>query len=512
MILKGNARKNGKELASHLLNASSNEHVELAELRGFAGDDLHQAFAEIEAIATGTKADKYLYSLSINPNDPLTREQYQTAIDHIEKKLGLTDQARAIVFHVKEGREHAHVVWSKINAEKMQAVHMAFDRQTLREASQELAREFGHDLPEGLKADRGNDRYSAQFDKKDFAELKQEERSGLSIDDRRSQITDAYHQSDSLSAFSYALEDRGFYLAKGDRRGVVVVDLAGEVHSLTRQIKDATAKDIKAQLNLASPDGLMSVQEAKRLIVDRARAQAEQRGAQEQKKQAERIQAKQAELKAMQGDHTATLEALKIEQVEMVGDSTKAIKEAYRDEWREVFKRQQSEAKELNRFISPLVRFGHVLTNKDWQENIALDFKGAVIPALQAIIKGKPNMAKLEHAHALERRELGNMQKLATNEEVKAIKSEIVQKRKEATKSYKVDVEILRASIERSTDNQESKRQGGNKKPASTRKAFSDRVKQATSTKDFQTATREAKEQARREQEQTRDNSGRSKL
>lgn len=410
MILKGNARKNGKELASHLLNASSNEHVELAELRGFAGDDLHQAFAEIEAIATGTKAGKYLYSLSINPNDPLTREQYQIAIDHIEKKLGLTDQARAIVFHVKEGREHAHVVWSKINAEKMQAVHMAFDRQTLREASQELAREFGHKLPEGLKADRGNDRYSAQFDKKDFAELKQEERSGLSIDDRRSQITDAYHQSDGLSAFSYALEDRGFYLAKGDRRGFVVVDLAGEVHSLTRQIKDSTAKDIKAKLDLTSPDGLMSVQEAKRLIVDRARAQAEQRGAQEQKKQVERIQ------------------------------------------------------------------------------------------------------AKLEHAHALERRELGTMQKLATNEEVKAIKSEIVQKRKEATKSYKVDVEILKASIERSTDNQESKSQGENKKPASTRKAFSDRVKQATSKDAFRTATKAAKELARKEQEQTRDNSGRSKF
>ena len=159
-----------------------------------------------------------------------------------------------------------------------------------------------------------------------------------------------------------------------------------------------------------------------------------------------------------------------------------------------------------------MVRIGHILTNKDWQENIALDFKGAVIPALQAIIKGKPNMAKLEHAHTLERRELGNMQKLATNEEVKAIKSEIIQKRKEATKSYKVDVGILRASIERSIDNQESKSQGENKKSTSTRKAFSDRVKQATSTDAFRTATKAAKEQAQKEQEQTRDNSGRSKF
>ena len=34
-------------------------------------------------------------------------------IARTEQALGLADQPRAVVFHVKEGREHCHVVWSR---------------------------------------------------------------------------------------------------------------------------------------------------------------------------------------------------------------------------------------------------------------------------------------------------------------------------------------------------------------------------------------------------------------
>ena len=55
MILKGNERSHGKELAKHLLNARDNEHVELHDLRGFACDDLHGAMQECEAVVRGTR-------------------------------------------------------------------------------------------------------------------------------------------------------------------------------------------------------------------------------------------------------------------------------------------------------------------------------------------------------------------------------------------------------------------------------------------------------------------------
>ena len=67
MILKGNQRANGQELAVHLLNAGDNEHVSVHELRGVLADDLAGAFKEVEAVSLGTKCQQYLFSLSLNP-------------------------------------------------------------------------------------------------------------------------------------------------------------------------------------------------------------------------------------------------------------------------------------------------------------------------------------------------------------------------------------------------------------------------------------------------------------
>src|SRR4051812_22612906 len=85
----------------------------------------------VEALASGTRCKEPLYSLSINPSAPISREQYYAAIDRIEQRLGLSGQARAVVFHVKHGREHAHVVWSRIDTAKMRAVQLSHDRQKL---------------------------------------------------------------------------------------------------------------------------------------------------------------------------------------------------------------------------------------------------------------------------------------------------------------------------------------------------------------------------------------------
>jgi len=66
MIMVGHSRGNGQNLARHLLS-SENEHVTVHDISGFACDDLHGAFKEAEAFSRGTKCQKYLYSLSLNP-------------------------------------------------------------------------------------------------------------------------------------------------------------------------------------------------------------------------------------------------------------------------------------------------------------------------------------------------------------------------------------------------------------------------------------------------------------
>ena len=67
----------------------------------------------------------------MSPSAPLTREQYNEAIGAIEAQARADDQPRAVVFHIKDGREHCHVVWSRIDVDKMRAVHMAHDRRKL---------------------------------------------------------------------------------------------------------------------------------------------------------------------------------------------------------------------------------------------------------------------------------------------------------------------------------------------------------------------------------------------
>src|SRR5207249_7425546 len=103
-----------------------------------------------------------LYSLSLNP-DPrqgtLTRKQYLDFIERTEKKLGLGEHGRVVVFHVKHGREHCHVVWTRIDERKMKAVQLSHDHQSLRTVVRGFARDHGLSLPSSMQKNRGRERY-----------------------------------------------------------------------------------------------------------------------------------------------------------------------------------------------------------------------------------------------------------------------------------------------------------------------------------------------------------------
>jgi len=255
MILKGSQRTNGKDLATHLSNQYDNEVVEIAEVRGTVANDLHGAFGEYEAVASGTKCTKPFYSLSINPSDPITRKQYSEAIDRIEKRLGLLDQPRSVIFHIKNGREHAHVVWSRLHAQTMKAIHISHDHLKLRTLARELAHEYGLRLPPGLKEDRP---YDVKFEKlgMSFAEKAQAEQTGITPIQRKKNITTLYNQSAGALEFKQALNDNGYKLAKGDRRSFVIIDPYGEVHSLSRQIEGVKPKALKTLFSVLSSDEL----------------------------------------------------------------------------------------------------------------------------------------------------------------------------------------------------------------------------------------------------------------
>jgi len=104
MILKGSQRGGGKQMAIHLLNAELNEHVKVHEVRGFIAPDVMGALNEAYAVSKGTQCKQFMYSVSFNPpqNEKVPISVFMDAIDKSEKKLGLMDQPRVVVFHEKE--------------------------------------------------------------------------------------------------------------------------------------------------------------------------------------------------------------------------------------------------------------------------------------------------------------------------------------------------------------------------------------------------------------------------
>jgi hypothetical protein len=272
MIPFASQRANGQDLATHLQNAQDNELVEVAHVRGAIAKDLHGAFAEWEVQAHGlTRCRNYLYSLSINPDPaqtPLTREQYMDYIARAEERLGLDGQPRAVVFHIKNGREHCHVVWSRIDARKEKAVQLSFDKDKLMMVTREFAREHGLRLPKGY--DRDRDKAAERGDKGRQATLyeqHQQNASGLSQADRMAAVTDAWRRSDSPQAFVNALSDLGYILATG-KRPYVLIDIDGHMNALPKLIADKQirTKDIRAFLAREyPPESLPSVEEARKL-------------------------------------------------------------------------------------------------------------------------------------------------------------------------------------------------------------------------------------------------------
>ncbi|WP_417423196.1 relaxase/mobilization nuclease domain-containing protein [Hoeflea sp.] len=274
MIPKASQRGGGKDLATHLLNAFDNELVEVAEVSGAIAPDLHGAFVEWEAIATGlTKCRNYLYSLSVNPDlgqGQLSRAQYMDYVDRVEKALGLSGQPRAVVYHIKNGREHCHVVWSRIDYQNEKAVHLAFDREKLMMVTREFAREHGLELPEGY----GPGRFDERRQKTSLYERAQERATGLTKEERQLQVTQAWRQSDSPKAFVRALEDLGYVLATGNRP-YVLVDIYGGMNALPKLIDDRSVrtKDIRAFLEKEfPPESLPTVEEAKALVAQHRKA------------------------------------------------------------------------------------------------------------------------------------------------------------------------------------------------------------------------------------------------
>ena len=336
MIPFASQRGFGQDLATHLLNTHDNETLEFGGVRGAIADDLHGAFSEWEAQASAlTKCRNYLYSLSINP-DPkqgaLSREQYIDYITRVEERLGLAEQPRAVVFHRKYGREHCHVVWSRVDAEKGRAVHIGFDRRSLMRVTKEFARDHGLTLPAGYEKDGSKSHQLSLYEKA------QQDGCGITMEQRVRDVTEAWQQSDSPRAFVNALASRGYVLATG-KRPYVLVDVYGNMNALPKLIDDRSVgtKDVRAFLEKEfPPEKLPSVEEVRAAAAkhreergaDKPRSDADERWTALEIKQQRRREFLLAEKTQLEERQISEKRALAARQQR----ETRALKDLYRAE------------------------------------------------------------------------------------------------------------------------------------------------------------------------------------
>ncbi|MDI1228248.1 MAG: hypothetical protein PSY14_11245 [bacterium] len=268
MIFYASVRGNADELAKHLLNAEENEHVTVHDIRGFVADDLAGALMEAYAISKGSRCKQFLFSLSLNPPEyaDVSLEDFEAAIEEIERKLGLLNQPRVVVFHEKKGRRHCHAVWlrlkaSDFNPRRMVGVQMAHFKYKLMDVSRALFRKYGWAMPKGMERKQDKNPYNLSREEYRQAAKLAEDPQALKIFFKQS-----WERTDSKQTFARFLSENGFFLAQGDRRGYVAVDLGGKVYSLSKWI-DIPTRDLKARLG--PHEQLPTTEKARAFIAER---------------------------------------------------------------------------------------------------------------------------------------------------------------------------------------------------------------------------------------------------
>ncbi|MEP6066937.1 MAG: relaxase [Paracoccaceae bacterium] len=309
MILIGNQRGGATNLAHHLMK-EENDRVQVHQIRGFVSDDLYSAFRESYAMSQATKCKQHLFSLSLNPpmEADLSPQEFEVTVDRAEKQLGLDGQPRAIVLHTKNGRTHAHAVWSRIDTDEMRAVQMSYSKNKMQELSRELYREHGWQMPRGFVR-------HAERDPRNFtlAEWQQCKRAKRDPKHMKEVFQDAWAISDSRAAFANALKSNGLILAKGDKRGHIAVDHNGEAYAVSRYV-GIKAKQVRDRLG--QPDDLPNKGAAHQIAAERVTTRLEELQAEQQRAAQEKLRHLKMQRKQQAQEQMRRTEQLRTQHLE----------------------------------------------------------------------------------------------------------------------------------------------------------------------------------------------------
>jgi hypothetical protein len=276
IIIEGGSRSAGWWWAQHLQNTEKNERTELIQTVGLDSETVPELFREMHAMSLGSKTKNYFYQANINPraDEHLTPAQRRESVETLGRNLGLGGQPHFVIEHEKEGRTHQHVIWLRVDLERMKAIPDSLTARIHEQTSRELEIKF--DLERGksiLVADR-------EFERPERRATKHERfrgaQSGLDPHAIGNELKALRERSDGAQSFRAGIEAAGYVLARGDRRDFVVVDQAGGDHSLTRRLGMKVA-ELRTFMKDIDAGSLPSVAEARaRQQVCRAAHEARQ--------------------------------------------------------------------------------------------------------------------------------------------------------------------------------------------------------------------------------------------
>jgi hypothetical protein len=284
MIIKSSQRSGSKALASHLTNTRDNEKVTVSESRGLLlGNDrpVHQALMTMDGIALGSRCEKHLYHVSINPDQEMSDRDWKLAWDVYEAEFNLEEQPFIEVTHQKQGRIHKHRVYERVTA-KNRAIAIAYNRMRNEKVSRILEYQLNHNitigkhnlavstrlLEEGLpEVAQWMDKHQAvavdrPVAKTQHKDEQQQKRTKITVEQVKADVEKAYHQTENGKAFKAMLEEKGYILCQGDRRDMVIVDREGGVHSPPRRLGVKVA-DLRKKWADLSPSNLPTVEQVK---------------------------------------------------------------------------------------------------------------------------------------------------------------------------------------------------------------------------------------------------------
>lgn len=289
MIIKSSQRAGAKELALHLNKEvdidGHPQTVHITDSRYLLQEnDLSASLQDMEIMSkVAPRCQKHLYHVSVSPDTPMSAAEWDVFWETYETEFSLQNLAYIEVTHDHLNHDrppHKHRVYERVDTTLEKAVELSHTKIRNEKIARILEYEFGHpltigkhnraiifrlqeegreDIAQWMKAGRAHqvDRPIAQ---KDHTDYQQEKRTQIPVEQIKTDLQTAWKQTDSGRAFAAAIAEKGYILARGDRRDFIIVDTAGGIHSPRRRL-NVKAKDIRQRLADLNPDGFPTAEQ-----------------------------------------------------------------------------------------------------------------------------------------------------------------------------------------------------------------------------------------------------------